>query len=107
MNDREPEWFDKLRNTGRCRAEVQEAAGWFRGLESVDYEDIIRGLIGRGEDRQLGILLNICSVNRVRIEPRLLAETLKVVEPLTDLAPPYRDQDEASIAPLLEAAERI
>ncbi|MFH1487648.1 MAG: SEC-C metal-binding domain-containing protein [Pseudomonadota bacterium] len=101
----ETEWFDKLRTTSRCRVEVRDAAGWFKARGLEEYDTLIKRLIEAGEDEPLGILLNICFVNGVKVDPELLAETLKVVEPLTDLAPPYRYQDETAIGPLLQVAQ--
>jgi hypothetical protein len=95
---------ERLQKTSRCRDEVQQTAACFSGLGIEAYEALIRQLVDLGEDQALGILLNVCAINAIRLSPELLAETLGVVEPLADFAAPFRLQDQSSIAPLLSMA---
>ena len=96
--------MDTLRQTARCRLEVEKAAERFSGYSLEDFESLIRKLIDGGEDRALGILLNICALKKIKLDPHLLAETLKIVNDLPDFAYPYRVQDREAIAPLLDIA---
>jgi len=96
--------MESIRQTGRCRPEVSQTAERLAGLDAAIYENAIRELVAGGEDRALGVLLCVCTVNQIKLPPLLLAETLKVVEPITDFAFPYRFQDNACLAPLLQAA---
>ena len=97
--------IDTLRQTNRCRNEVKKTADLFAGFCREDYESLITKLIDGGEDRALGILLNICALKRIKLDPHVLADTLKVVKELPDFAYPYQDQDRDAIAPLLDVAE--
>ena len=98
-------YIDKLRETHRCRPEVAEMAACMRDLGVGEYEDLLQKLTAEGEDKAMGILLNVCAVNKVKLSPHLLAETLRIVEPLLDFSLPYRFQDEAAVKPLLEVAQ--
>jgi hypothetical protein len=95
----------QLRETARCRPEVEKLAVAFSQLDVETYESLIREFMDSGEAKPLGILVNVCACNRVKLDPRLLAETLKVVEPMTDFSLPYRDQGPEAIDPLLAVAQ--
>ncbi len=97
--------IEKLKTTARCRPEVKETSEHLREIVPGDFEELIRYLLERGEDRAMGILLNVCAVNNIRLAPDLLALTLTVVEPITDFAAPYRNQDQTAIQSLLAMAE--
>jgi len=43
-----------------------------------EYEQLIRKLIESGDDKALGILLCVCGVNSVTVDPQVLAGALKV-----------------------------
>ena len=96
--------IDALRQTARCRTEVVKTEELFAGFSQNDYESLIMKLIEEGEDKALGILLNICALKRIKLEPCLLADTLKVVYDISDFSYPYRDQDREAIDPLLDVA---
>ncbi len=70
-----------------------------------EYEQLIRRLVESGDDKALGILLCVCGVNNVKLNPQVLAEALKVAEPVTDFCFPYRVQGPGAIEPLLEVAQ--
>jgi hypothetical protein len=105
MSNQQAEWVEILRNTLRYRQAVEEAAGEFTALSSDDYENLAQHLVDSGEDKALGILLRICTINGVKLDPNLLAETIKVVEPLDDFGIPYCLQNETAITPLLKVAQ--
>lgn len=105
MPDTIDQQLDLIRRTRRCRPEVQAAAAKLAHLRPEDYAELVRELIRTGEDTSLGIVCNLCAVNDVRLEPYLAARALRVIEPITDFGPLFRVQDEAAIAPLLEAAQ--
>jgi len=106
MEDRHSEALREIRQAHRCRKDVEELAQRMRGLREENYGELIERLVMDGEDRQLGILLAVCAVNGIRIDPTLLASTLPVVEPLIDFALPYRFQDGTAVDALIQAAER-
>jgi hypothetical protein len=99
------ELIDKLRQTLRWRPEVEKTAASFAGIPVDEYEQLIRQLIDTGDDKALGILMCVCGVNSVKLNPQVLAMVLKVVEPLIDLCFPYRVQGPAAIEPLLEVVQ--
>jgi hypothetical protein len=105
MADTIDQHLDLIRQTRRCRPEVQAAAAKLAHLCPEDYAELVRQLIRTGEDTSLGIVCNLCAVNGVRLEPDLAAKALRVIEPITDFGPLFRVQDKAAIAPLLEAAQ--
>ncbi len=97
--------IDKLRQTLRWRSDVEKTATFFSGISVDEYEQLIRQLIESGDDKALGILLCVCGVNSVKLNPYVLAEALKVAEPVIDICFPYRIQGPAAIEPLLEVAQ--
>ncbi len=105
MKKKEIEIVDKLRQTSRCRPEVAKTAEFFSNFSVDRYEDTARLLIDLGEDKATGILLCVSAVNKMKLSPDLLAETLKIVEPITDFSFPYKIQGEDAIEPLLGAAQ--
>ncbi len=101
----EAKLIDKLRQTQRWRPEVEKTAASFAGVAGDEYEQLIRQLIESGDDKVLGILLCVCGVNSVTVDPQVLAETLKVAEPVIDICFVYRVQGPDAIEPLLDAAQ--
>jgi hypothetical protein len=97
--------IDKLRQTLRWRPEVEKTAAYFAGVNVDKYEELIRVLIESGEDKALAILLCVCGVNSVTLDPQVLAGTLKVAEPVIDICFPYRLQGPEAIEPLLNVAQ--
>ena len=97
--------IDKLRQTQRWRPEVEKTADSFAGISVDEYERLIRLLIESGDDKALGILLCVCGLNNVKLNPQVLAEALKVAEPVIDICFPYRVQGPAAIEPLLDVAQ--
>ena len=96
---------DKLRQTLRWRPEVEKTAASFAGVSVNEYDQLIRQLIETGEDKALGILMCVCGVNNVKLNPQVLAEALKVAEPVIDICFPYRVQGPDAIEPLLVVAQ--
>jgi hypothetical protein len=101
----EAKLIDRLRQTQRWRPVVEKTAASFAGVSGDEYEQLIRQLIESGDDKALGILLCVCGVNNVPVDPQVLAETLKVAEPVIDICFPYRVQGPDAIEPLLNAAQ--
>ena len=97
--------IDKMHQTLRWRQEVEETAASFASLSADKYERVMRQLIESGDDKTLGILLCICGANNVNLDPRVLAEALKVVDPVVDFCFPYRVQGLEAIEPLLEVVQ--
>ncbi len=105
MIDSHKQYLDILRHTRRCRPDVQDTAQKLAGLCHTDFEDMAKVLIRSGEDTILGIVFNICAVNKVQLDPAIAAEALKVIEPIIDFAPIYRFQGKAAITHLIEVAQ--
>jgi len=105
MKNGKIELVAKLRQTLRWRPEVKKTAASFAGVSVDEYEQLIRQLIETGDDKALGILMCVCGVNSVKLNPQVLAMVLKVVEPMIDLCFPYRVQGPAAIEPLLEVVQ--
>ncbi len=96
--------LEKLHNTSRCRPEVEQTAIALSNLSEKEYGELITNLIDNGNDKTVGILLSVCAVNKIKLDPELLAKTLKVVEPITDFAFPFCMQDQSAIEALLAIA---
>jgi hypothetical protein len=73
-------------------------------LSCGDYDALATRLIESGEDHALGILLDVAAVNKMPLDPTVLADALKVVEMITDIKYPYAYQDRRAIEPLLAVA---
>jgi hypothetical protein len=98
-------YLDILRETKRCRPDVEASAAKLADLSPETIDNLVKTLIRSGEDTTLGILFNICAFNEVRLDPAVAAEALKVVEPITDFAPVYKFQDKAAIRCLLDITQ--
>jgi hypothetical protein len=94
-----------LRRTQRWRPAVAKTAALFADVHIAEYENMIRFLVESGEDKALGILMCVCGANDVLLNPHVLAEALKVAEPVIDFAFPFRVQGSDAIDPLLTAVQ--
>lgn len=101
----EEELIEKLRLTSRCREDIYETSRFFTDLPGNRFEALVQHLIQSGESNVLGILMNIAAVIGVRLPSRILAETLKMIDPIIDFPVPYRLQDASVIEPLLMVVE--
>ena len=101
----EQELIEKLRLTSRCREEIYETSRFFTGLPGNRFGALVQHLIQSGESNLLGILMNITAIVGVKLPPGILAETLKMIDPITDFHIPYRLQDASAIEPLLIVVE--
>ena len=97
--------LEMLRRTQRWRPAVAETAALFADVPIAEYENLIRFLVESGEDKALGILMCVCGANDVLLNPHVLAEALKVAEPVIDFAFPFRVQGSDAIDPLLTAVQ--
>jgi hypothetical protein len=93
-----------LHSTTRCRKDVQGLAAKMVGLDAERYNHLLVDLIDQGADKPLGILLNVAAINKIRLAPQLLADSLKTVDVLLDVSFPYRYQGKDGIEPLLTVA---
>jgi len=105
MKNGKIELVAKLDQTLRWRPEVEKTAASFASVSVDEHEQLMRQLIESGEDKALGILLCVCGVNSVKLNPQVLAEALKVAEPVIDICFPYRVQGADAIEPLLDVAQ--
>jgi hypothetical protein len=95
---------EQLRATHRCRPEVKELADRMASLDTERYNALIAEFTEKGEDRALGILLNVAAVNRIKLDPAALATSLKALDTILDIGCPYKFQGEKAVEPLLEVA---
>ena len=98
-------FLEILRRTQRWRPAVAKTAALFADISVIEYEHLIQFLGESGEDGPLGSLMCVCGVNNVRLDPHVLAEALKVTEPVIDFAFPYRVQGADAVEPLLTAVQ--
>jgi len=101
----EQELIEKLRLTSRCQEEIYETSRFFIGLPGNRFGALVQHLIQSEESNLLGILMNITAIIGVKLPPRILAETLKMIDPITDFHIPYRLQDASAIEHLLIVVE--
>ena len=97
--------LEMLSQTQRWRPAVAKTAAFFADFSVTEYEHLIQFLVESGEDGPLGSLMCVCGVNNVRLDPHVLAEALKVAEPVIDFAFAYRVQGEDAIKPLLTVVQ--
>ena len=105
ISPNEQELIGKLRLTSRCRGEIHETSRFFTDLPGNRLEALVQHLIQSGESNALGILMNITAVIGVMLSSRILAETLKMIDPIIDFHVPYRLQDASAVEPLLTVVE--
>ena len=100
---------DKIKGLANCKPDVSELAYDCRDFSVDECETLIRNFIDAGNGEGLTLFLNACAVNEVRIDPLLLAESVRVAESVTDLCFIYKFQDQTAIDPLLDlfSSERI
>ncbi len=98
------ELTEQLGATHRCRSEVKELAGRMASLDTEQYNTLIAELTEKGEAYALGILLNVAAVNRIELDPGVLANSLKALDLILDICCPYKFQGEKAVQPLLEVA---
>src|SRR3989339_1773240 len=101
----EEQLIEKLRLTSRCRAEIYETSRFFTDVPADRFGALVQHLIQSGESNALGILMNITAVIGVRLPSQILAETLKMIDPIIDFHVSYRLQDASAIEPLLTVVE--
>lgn len=87
-----------------CLPDVNSLADHIRARSIPECEETIRMLMDDGDDINLGLFLNACAVNKQRLNPHLLAETVRVSEPVPDLMFIYKYQDQSAIEPLIRVA---
>jgi hypothetical protein len=98
------ELTEQLRAAHRCRPEVKELADRMASLDIKRYNTLIAELTEKGEAYALGILLNVAAVNRIELDPGVLATSLKGLDIILDISCPYKFQGEKAVEPLLEVA---
>lgn len=96
--------LQSLKNARRCRPDILALAREWSGWTAEDVNTLGLFLIDRGEAVALGILLNIATVNSVKMAPDVLAQCVKNVDDVTDATFAYTYQDKHAIEPLLETA---
>ncbi len=104
MNFKEEELIEQLEKTNRTSSAVKALSVALREASTYQFESIAERLVDGGKDKALGILLNVCAVNEKKLDPFLLAQTLKVVHNIFDFCFSYKLQDESAIPPLLKLA---
>jgi hypothetical protein len=98
------ELTEQLRATHRCRPEVKVLADRMASLDTKQYNTLVAELTEKGEAYALGILLNVAAVNRIELDPGVLATSLKALDIIIDICCPYKFQGKNGVQPLLEVA---
>ncbi len=96
--------LQRLKTVRRCRPDILSLAGEWSTRTPEEYETLALSLIEHGEAELLGILLNVATVNSVKMSPDILALCIKNVDNITDAAFAFALQDEHAVDPLLETA---
>ena len=94
----------RLENTSRTRSSVKSLARELVRWTPKHYEQVIRELMDSGNDKALGILLNGCAVNQVKLAPAILVPVITVVDQIDDYIYPFKYQDRKAIPLLLKTA---
>lgn len=94
-----------LHATGRSLKEITNVAPHFEQVPLDELEKLMENLIEEGEDKAVGILLNIIAYLRIQFPPKILCKSLKVVLNIDDFTYPFREQDDKAITFLLELAQ--
>ncbi len=93
-----------LRETKRSATAISGIAAQLSDISQQDLTRLMQTLIDQGEDKAMGILLNVIAWQRMRVPPEILCQSLKIVDNIDDFTYPFREQDEQAIGPLLELA---
>jgi hypothetical protein len=95
---------ERLQKAHRCKPEIIQLAEEMASLSPSDYDKLAVRLVEAGEDHALGILLTVAAVNKIKFDPVVLANTIKVVEVVIDIRHTYGQQDASAIEPLIAVA---
>ncbi len=95
---------ERLQKAHRCKPEIKQLAGEMACLSPSDYDKLAVRLVEGGEDHALGILLAVAALNKIKFDPVVLANTIKVVEVVIDVRHTYGQQDASAVEPLLAVA---
>ena len=98
------ELVDSLRSAGACMTDIGALAGKLGGVATGQIESLLREFVDNGEDRALSSLLQVCALNGVKLDPKVLCACLGMCEDIFHSAPCFALQDESAIEPLLGAA---
>jgi len=98
------ECVNLLNNTLKWRPAIVDAARIFKKMDVAQIEAILQHLIDDVQDKAVGILLDIISINHVKIKIDLLCESLRVVDHFFDFCYPFFMYDDHAIQPLLDIA---
>ena len=97
-------FVERLQKAHRCQPEIRQIAEEMAYVPPSHYDTLAVRLIESGEDHALGILIDASAVNKIKFDPVVLANALKVVDVIIDIKHPYNYQDETAIDPLLAVA---
>jgi len=95
---------ERLHSAHRCRPDIESLAADLAAVPLETIHAVMQALTHEGQDHALGFLLNACAVNKVKLDPEILTETLKVIYDATDFSYCFSVQDELAIPPLLAVA---
>ncbi len=93
MTVEESELIEKLNEADRCRPDVESLSRIFVDMPVSGYESILKGLMEEANDKAIGLLLLVSAVNKIKLDPTLLAQSLRMVDIIIDFCFPYRYQD--------------
>jgi hypothetical protein len=104
INANDNQLVDQLKNTPRCRLDIQGLAAKWSEIPICQYDSLTSLLTEQQEGKALGILLNLAAVNKISLDPQVWVPTLKVLDDITDFFFPCRFQNEEAIGLLLTMA---
>lgn len=96
--------LDSFQRAQRCKPDIQKIAQEVESFPPDYYDSLVRQLTKNGQDHALGILLIVAAVNKMALDPIVLANAIKVVYDLRDISFSYNYQTETAIEPLLAIA---
>ena len=84
------ELLDAIRSARACMTDIRALAGKFGELSREQIEATFQGFLNAGEDRALSRLLQVCTFNEVKLDPKVLCACIGVCEDILDSAPCFQ-----------------
>ena len=93
--------IEKLNETKRTKTEMKKLAEELSNLKVKEYNEIMEKLLEDYNGPALGKLLIVSAINKISVDPVILANSIDIVDHSIDAYFPYKYQDETAIPPLL------
>jgi hypothetical protein len=95
------ELLDSIRTTQACLKDVRELAGKLGHLSVAQTESLLIKYVEEGEELAVSRLLQACALNKVKLDPEKLCQSIGVSEAMADSAQCFTIQEATAIPPLL------